>query len=566
MLDALKKILGKPVNPLESPKSAEKWLAKQATATTQLPQTILSLIERSGSDPAVLTAQGLLALRYLDDQLQTPLQMLTYQYVSNPRMSRPVQERIWQDVISIASVMLSAYRRFIQMESEHADELAIDKALPLISGRCLRYLAIEAKWHYFRMESPNSKVWSRAHQLYRLAEVKGFESDPITLYAGNSFLPTTCADEYLQLLLLETVNSGTLLPRQIDLVDQWLNKWTQSLALDRQYNADKHLFVVNLTEPEGVSRCSEEMVGDMCRYVSMQLVVGQITAAIKGLEQGESPAKLDLGAEARSPGSLELLRHLQNAWALQKGKAFKRASERRPARRLVDVIHGVSNLYVAVKLSLDHRRVGESHREEVDYDELVDMKLYGFVSSRTKEKIAQSTYNALNHTVIETESWTVENESEGGFGAVLPSIENDWVRIGSLIGLRENVGEQSGDWQLGVVRRLTKVNSEQLYAGIQMLNYTSFAVKLEGLNKSKTVNLSISGLPDLSGMTEKNGLLMIAEDKQPSLLLQTADYASDKIVKLVGREKIVTVKFKDVKEKGVDWTWAQLEVLGTQDI
>lgn len=566
MLDALKKILGKPGNPLESPKSAEKWLASQATAANQLPQTILALIERSSQDPNVLTAQGLLALRYLDDQLQTPLQMLTHQYVSSPRMSRPIQERIWQDVISIASVMLTAYRRFIQLEAEHPDEHLIDKALPLITGRCLRYLSIEAKWHYFRMESPSNKVWSRAHQLYRLAEVKGFESDPITLYPGSSFLPTTCADEYLQLLLLETVNSGSLLPRQIDQVDQWLNKWTQNLTLERQYSPDKHLYVVNLTEPEGVSRCSEEMVGDMCRYISMQLVVNQINSAIKGLEQGESPAKLDLGAEARSPGSLDLLRHLSAAWALQKGKAFKRASERRPTRRIVDVIHGVSNIYVAVKLSLDHQRVGEAQREAVDYDELVDMKLYGFVSSRTREKIAQSTYNALNHTTIETESWTVENESEGGLGAVLPSIENDWVRIGSLIGLREHAGEHTGDWQLGVVRRLTKVNNDQLYAGIQMLNYTSFAVKLEGLNKSKTVNLSIAGLPDLSGMTEKNGLLMIAEDKQPSLLLQTADYAPDKIVKLVGREKIVTVKLKDVKEKGIDWTWAQLDVISTQDI
>lgn len=564
MFTALKNIFAQKVNPLESPKSAEKWLAQQVTSSTELPRTILALIQRTADENANLTSQNLQALCYLDEQLQTPLQMLTHQYVSNPRMARSVQDRIWQDVISIATVMLDAYRRFIQLGSEHPDEIAIEQALPLISGRCLRYLAIEAKWHYFRMEAPNSKVWTRGHQVFRLAEVKGFESDPLTLYPGSAFLPTTCADEYLQLLLLETTNNGNLLPRQIDLVDQWLNKWTQNLTLDRQYSVDKHLYVVNLTEAEGLSRASDDMVGDMCRYVSMQGVVAQITAAIKGLERGESPAKLDLGAESRSPGSLELLRQLQSIWAFQKGQAFKRSSERHSTKRLVDVIHGISNLYVAVKLSMDHRLIGDTSRDGVEYDELVDMKLYGFVSTRTKEKIAQHSINHLNHNIVETESWTVENESEGGFGAILPSLENEWVRIGSLVGLRHN-GDQY-DWQIGVVRRLTKVNSEQLYAGIQMLNYTSFAVKLEGLTKAKHFNLSVSGVPDLSQMTEKNGLLMISEEKQASLLMQTAEYASDKVLKLVGREKIVTVKLKEVFEKGVDWTWSQLEVLGTQDI
>ena len=98
MFAALKKIFAQKANPLESPKSAEKWLSQQATSTTELPRTILALIQRTAQDNTVLTSQNLQALCYLDEQLQTPLQMLTHQYVSNPRMARGVQERIWQDV------------------------------------------------------------------------------------------------------------------------------------------------------------------------------------------------------------------------------------------------------------------------------------------------------------------------------------------------------------------------------------------------------------------------------------------------------------------------------------
>ena len=562
MFSNIRKMFSKSVNPLENARGAEKWLEHAAAEGGQVPNLIVELIQRSLEDETVLNFHGLEALQYLDERLQTPIQMLTHQYVSNPRMSRTIQDRIWNDMISFSTVMMSAYRRFIHL-SDHPDEALIDKLLPVLTARCLRYLAIQSKWHYFRLGGPNPKLWAKAHQLFRLSEVKGFDSDPLNLYPGNHFVPSTCADEYLQLLLLETVNSGNLLPRQIDQVDQWLNKWTHGLTLERQYHEDKHLYVVNLTEPAGVSRAHDSNVGDMCRYISMQPVLAQITQSVKALERGESPAKLDLGADVRGPGTLELLKLLQGQWSVHRAQQFQRSSERKPVKKSMDVIHGVSTLYTAVKLALDQRLLGENEQETVDYDQLVDMKLYGFVSSRTRDKKQTAMHTMLSQTLVEAESWLIENESEGGLGAVLPAVENDWVRVGALLGFREH---GANSWQVGVMRRLIKVNAEQLYSGIQTLHYQPFAVRIEGPDNTRSLNLSISGLPDLSGFTEKNGLIMLAEGQQPSLLLQTAEYASDKLVKLIGREKIITARLRDVREKGVDWTWAQIEVLVTEAV
>ena len=569
MLEFIKKWFDRSGKPLASVRNVERWLERQNIEAARLPQEIVNLIDQSLDDPSLVTAEGLAALQFLDERLQTPLQMLGHQYVSNPRMSRQIQEKIWNDVISISAVMQSAYRRFVQLGHDNPDEALIEKALPIVIARSLRYLAIDAKWHYFRLEPANAKVWARAHQLYRLSEVKHFDSDPLTLYPGVPSGPTTCADEYLKLLLLETINSGNLLPRQIDLIDSWLNKWTQGVTLERQYNPERHLYVVNLTEAEGLSRSGDEMVGDMCRYISMQSILAQISQVIKALEQGESPAKLDLGTESRGPGSLDLLRMLQQQWVLQKDRHYKRSSERRPVRKVVDVIHGVTSLYVATKNFADVQSRGEVQKEYSDYDELVDMKLYGFVSSRTREKQAQqSSYTmTMSHTLLDTESWMVENESDGGYGAVLPTQDNDWVRIGALVGVREQ-GEKN--WAIGVIRRLTKVNADQMYAGIQSLLYQSWPVRLELLNQPRqqqAYGLSLAStpgattVPELDAFTEKNGLILVSDDKKPSLVMQTADYSTDRVLKLVGREKTITARIKEVKEKGLDWTWANLEII-----
>ena len=67
------------------------------------------------------------------------------------------------------------------------------------------------------------------------------------------------------------------------------------------------------------------------------------------------------------------------------------------------------------------------------------------------------------------ESWIVENVSAGGFGAVVPQMKGDWLRVGALLALQPEGGS---NWVLGVVRRVTKTAAQQARVGIETLSKT----------------------------------------------------------------------------------------------
>jgi hypothetical protein len=64
------------------------------------------------------------------------------------------------------------------------------------------------------------------------------------------------------------------------------------------------------------------------------------------------------------------------------------------------------------------------------------------------------------------ESWIVENVSAGGFGALVPQLRGDWLKIGRLLGLQPEGGS---NWIIGVVRRFQRDASQQGAVGNQTL-------------------------------------------------------------------------------------------------
>jgi hypothetical protein len=51
---------------------------------------------------------------------------------------------------------------------------------------------------------------------------------------------------------------------------------------------------------------------------------------------------------------------------------------------------------------------------------------------------------------LQMESWVVENVSRGGFGAVLGNVPGEWLKVGALIAMQPEGGD---NWLVGVIRR-----------------------------------------------------------------------------------------------------------------
>jgi hypothetical protein len=75
---------------------------------------------------------------------------------------------------------------------------------------------------------------------------------------------------------------------------------------------------------------------------------------------------------------------------------------------------------------------------------------------------------------LQIESWVVENVSRGGFGALLNSIPGEWLKVGALLAMQPEGGD---NWLLGIVRRYHREAELEARIGIQTLATKAVAIE-----------------------------------------------------------------------------------------
>ena len=115
------------------------------------------------------------------------------------------------------------------------------------------------------------------------------------------------------------------------------------------------------------------------------------------------------------------------------------------------------------------------------------------------------------------ETWTVENESENGYGAIIPSSKADWLKVGTLLGIKL---EDGNSWGVGIVRRLSHDSTQQQrYVGIQTLAKGGARVKLFAVGENvaqggEDAVLLPSSAADSGGTGELNLLMRMGTFSQ----------------------------------------------------
>jgi hypothetical protein len=553
-------------DPLADARVASSWMREmklQHDVAGQL-QAVRELIGTIANRPQP-GLETLKALFVIDEQIQPTYELVRQQYIQNPRAGKAIEERLWDEIVGLARAMLSAYHPFVRLENpKEEEEAGFQASSAMLLARALRYVGIQVKWHFFRFQAPPSSLWSVAHQFYRLAEVGGVDVDPLTLYAEPDAPTTSCADEFIRIQMLATLNNGNFTLRQFDWADRWLMLWSRHIQIERKYRDGIHQFCVNLSEPTGPTKIHEAVEGDMLRFWGVAELLAEMDRLMGRLEAGEAPARLGLGDDARMPACLDFLKQLEILWSRERSQESSR-SERTRVSKLVQVVSSLVNIFSAVRFDDERTMARATARHAPDNDEVMDMKLYGYVTERTKQKLASM--QARNHAyvnkakTIEHDDWVVENQSEGGFGAVLPIDGHDWVRLGVLLAVRND--EQS-TWLIAVVRRLNRINAEQLYAGVQILTETPVAVSMKSLEPERNTPSAIEGIDTVGLVVPKSGLYIpfIAEGKRAnSILMHSADYSAGRLYHVVARDKSFVVRIGETLEKGADWIWTIVELM-----
>ena len=188
--------------------------------------------------------------------------------------------------------------------------------------------------------------------------------------------------------------------------------------------------------------------------------------------EGQLPAELGLTETARPAESIELLECLQRQWSPARPREQRRAP-RESIKRLVEVAHGFSAIVTQIKTA-EPNASDSRPASGLDYAETEDVQVYGFITERTLERTAKARQQA-GTDASGVECWVMHDESEGGYGAVVVSGDKDWLRVGTLIGLKPH---GASAWKIGVVRRLSRLNEDTSSVGIETLDQSPLLATL----------------------------------------------------------------------------------------
>ncbi len=496
-------------DPLTNMKTALRWIERLPIGDAfKCQQAVLDELKRFNENSSDFTKDRLAVLMLLDEKSRDLQDTLVRQYLRNPRMSRQVESQLWHSVYGLYWEVARGYHAFVLDFARHAGKSQHEGQIPLITLRAIRTFGQLLKWRAIRYLPAGEKLWLRLHNLYRVAETEGFHRRPQRAYPEDK-AECSCETAYLHILMLHLANSGTLYPKQLDLLDNWLESWHEPLQLDPRVDTNVHNFVVDLSSDHGPRRVRKPDAQKPLRFwatADLLLKLNEIHAALR---EGKTPAELGLTENARTAECLEMLDHLQRHWSSLAGREQRRAP-REAIKRLADVTHGLSAILSLLKAAGAPVPVSP-YGTGLNYSEEDDVQVYGFVTTRTRERVSQMNISASVNP-SEHERWVMNDESECGYGAVVESRDKDWLRVGALIAVKPH---DATTWQLGIVRRLSRLDDDTSSVGVETLRE---APELVTLLDTATPDYTVNGR-DNSGLSQPHASIWLAGKTGPDSVI-----------------------------------------------
>lgn len=468
-------------DPLNSLRSATRWTQTlSAGDPLKCQHAIANQLKRFNENSTLCAKDRLAVLMLLDEKSRDVQDMLVRQYLRNPRMSRAQESQLWHSVHNLYREIADGYQAFAQPGTLKANKNQHAGLAPLVTLRAIRALGQLLKWRAVRYLPTGETLWLRLHDLFRVAEREGFHRQPQRTYADDG-ADCSCEAAYLHIMMLNLAHTGTLYPRQLDLLDRWLCGWHEMLKLDKDYVPDAHGFAVDLSADHAPRRIRKPDHNKPLRFWTTTALQQKLQDIQTGLQQGFPAIQLGLTENARATESIELIEHLQRHWSALVTREQRRAP-REPTKRPVEVIHGLEAIVAQMK-AVGITAGNSSDGPALSYDDACNVRVYGFVPGRIP---LPPTPNAPTPSP-ESEHWVMYDESKNGYGAIVESHDKDWLRPGALIGIRPN--GTSASWRVGLVRRLFRGSDDASSVGIEMLPETpTLALLRDTASSGYTVN------------------------------------------------------------------------------
>jgi len=414
-------------HPLADPREAKRVLAEMAGRDPQgAIEDAIAWVESVGGDDGFKPAQRLDLLLRLDEACAPQARRLARDYPARSAASRAQEVRLWDlghgywvQLFTAYLFCLSAYR----LGEKDAD--VIKPQLQLLYGRLVSAMGANLKWDQFHYGLMDPDFWGTVGGIYLAAVEAKLAQKPLMLYPSQA--ETTIEAEYIKVLVFQSSSMDKLTPLQIEIAERLIVHFLSFFGLSREVRPE-NVYWVDAAKPLPPTRMAKAPeITPTLRFFNGMRAVEAVSRIIEQLQkEGRVPPGINLGAQYDMDAVISVLRHFEMCWAL---KPPARSTTRRRSSSQLNVMNGMD----AIHRGLSGRASGA---------------------------------DAL-------ETWLVEDISMGGFGAQSTISRNDWIRIGALVAVQPDGGD---NWLLGVIRRYVRKEPTRGSVGIEIISKTPRAV------------------------------------------------------------------------------------------
>jgi len=416
-------------HPLADPREAKRMLDALPAQEAKALEELASLHETvSAADlKADVRIQRLLAI---DEAAQARVRKLTREVLlPAPQTSRFQDNVNWTRLHEYWRHAGLAFARCIDSFLQGAKGAEAAKTvLPLTVARALRCLGQQIKWQHVRYAPADPAIWGVLNKIYAFAELRGITDARVNLYPALG-IESTPRLEFLKVSMFGAASPDSLLPLEVEIAERVIGDLAPSFTLAAQPEREL-LYWTNLALATAPLRSLREpKPAPGLRFFGPGSAVAALGALIGRMEKTrEVPAGLNLGGNYDPEAVLSTLLHLAVYWDREPPE---RRHLRHNVKSRLTVTHGFNGVLEAL---------GSNDGGGV-----------------------------LDFNPAAAESWTVENVSAGGFGALAKQVKNDWLKVGALLAMQPDGG---ANWVVGAVRRITRLSKDEARIGIETLSRT----------------------------------------------------------------------------------------------
>jgi hypothetical protein len=544
-------------DPLVSPKAASGWLRQlPALDVIGRQQHVMRAFEAMRQSRSEIDIPRAAAIEFLDSALGTDRRQLTKQYVENVDASPKLSTRIWQALFDLTQGFIFAYQMVLD-EAIRADANPRWKPqVPILFARLLHYYGTDAKLRVARYERWIPAKWMELHRTFLRAAELGVDRIPVALGPANANATQwTVEQEYLFALLVHQLNTGNLSPVELDWGSAQLRAWSRRVVLEAVPSSPEGFFV-DVAGKTGLTRRTGNDSGSMLRYLDTTPMAEQLDRAIAALRQAEGT---DLGPAASiNQQRVAILEKIRPAVAPNVNVDFRRDPRIAcavPARVRIGLSRIARDL--ATK---DYAEAAEASGHE-------QIEVYAVADSPRPRKRVPDEHDSLAASLasFSNPQWQVKDRSVAGLRIAASGGIGQTLTLGALVAVRQS---DVSEWVLGVVRRLNKVSTEDVEAGVSIIADRVVAVQLNAKREPKDdMGFMVNGI-DVSTMGARFDGLYLPPPSRPdkplavkTLIVPTQEFSEGRQIILGTGRSIYTVALRHLVEQRAEWSWAAIQII-----